>query len=72
MWHTWERIGMHKGVLAGKPEQKRPIGRHGCRWEDNLETDHRETGLGVMDCIHLAQDSDQWRPLVNSVINLES
>jgi hypothetical protein len=30
----------------------------------------RETGWGGMDWIHLAQDSGQWRDLVNTVINL--
>jgi hypothetical protein len=30
----------------------------------------RETGWGVMDWIHLAQDRDQWRALVNMAMNL--
>jgi hypothetical protein len=29
-----------------------------------------EIGWGVMDCIDLAQDRDQWRALVNTVMNL--
>jgi hypothetical protein len=58
-------------VLVGKPEQKRPLGRHTCRWEDNIKMDHREIGLGVMHWIYLAQDRDQWRALVNTVMNLE-
>jgi hypothetical protein len=32
--------------------------------------DLRETGWDVMDWIDLAQDRDQWRALVNTVINL--
>jgi hypothetical protein len=32
--------------------------------------DLRETGWGGMDWIHLAQDRDQWRALVNTVWNL--
>ena len=24
------------GVLVGKPEEKRSLGRPGCRWEDNI------------------------------------
>jgi hypothetical protein len=30
----------------------------------------REIGWGCMERIHLAQDSDQWRFLVNLVMNL--
>jgi hypothetical protein len=32
--------------------------------------DHREIGWGVMDWINLARDRDQWKALVNSVMNL--
>jgi hypothetical protein len=32
--------------------------------------DLREIGWGDMKCIYLAQDRDQWRALVNTVMNL--
>jgi hypothetical protein len=32
--------------------------------------DIREIGLGDMDWIHLAQDGNQWRALMNRVMNL--
>jgi hypothetical protein len=32
--------------------------------------DLREGGWGVMDWVHLAQDRDQWRALVNMVTKL--
>jgi hypothetical protein len=32
--------------------------------------DLRETGWDGMDCIDLAQDMDQWRALVNTVMNI--
>jgi hypothetical protein len=32
--------------------------------------DLRETGWDDMDCIDLVQDRDQWRALVNTVMNL--
>jgi hypothetical protein len=32
--------------------------------------DVREIGWGGMDCIDMAKDRDQWRALVNTVMNL--
>jgi hypothetical protein len=57
-------------ILVGKPEGKRPLGTPRRRWEDNINIDLREIGWGGMDWIDLAQDRDQWRALVNTVINL--
>jgi hypothetical protein len=57
-------------ILVGEPEGKRPIGRSRRRWEDNIKMDVREIGWGGMDWIDLAQDRDQWRALVNTVMNL--
>jgi hypothetical protein len=56
-------------ILVRKPQRKRPLGRPRRRWEDNIRMDIREIGLGV-DWIHLAQDKDQRRALVNTVMNL--
>jgi hypothetical protein len=57
-------------ILVGKPEGKRPLGRPRLRWEENIRMDLREIGWGGMDWIDLAQDRDQWRALVNTVMNL--
>jgi hypothetical protein len=57
-------------ILVGKPEGRRPLGRHRCRWEDDIKMDLREIGRGDMYWIDLAQDRDQWRALVNTVMNL--
>jgi hypothetical protein len=57
-------------ILVGKSEGKRPLGRFRRRWEDNIRINLREIGWGGMDWIDLAQDRDQWRALVNTVINL--
>jgi hypothetical protein len=57
-------------ILVGKPEKKRPLGRPRCWWEDNIRTDLREIVWGGMDWMDLAQDGDQWRTLVNTVMNL--
>jgi hypothetical protein len=59
-------------VLVGKPEGKRPLGRPRYKWEDNIKMDVNETGWGGMDWIQLAQGRDQWRALVNTVMNLRS
>ena len=32
------------GVLMGKPEGKRPLGRPRRRWEDNIKMDLQEVG----------------------------
>jgi hypothetical protein len=57
-------------ILVGKPEWKRSLGKPRRRWEDNFGIDLRETGLEVVDWIHLAQDRDKWRAIVNTVMNL--
>jgi hypothetical protein len=50
--------------------QKEPLGRPRRRLEDNTRMNLREIGWGGMDWIDLAQDRDQWRALVNTVMNL--
>jgi hypothetical protein len=60
------------GVLTGKPEGKIPLGRPRRKWEDNTKMDLTEIVWGGMDWIHLAEDSDQWRALVNRVMNLRT
>jgi hypothetical protein len=57
-------------ILEGKPEGKRPLGRTRYRWVDNIKMDLREIRLDGKDLIDLAQDGDQWRALVNKVMNL--
>jgi hypothetical protein len=57
-------------IVMGKPEGKTPLGIPRRWWEDNIRMDLREIGLGGMDWIDLAQDRDQWRALVNMVMNL--
>jgi hypothetical protein len=57
-------------IFVGNPDGKRPLGRHRCKWEDNNKMDLTETGRGGMDWITLAQDRDQWRAFVITVMNL--
>jgi hypothetical protein len=39
-------------------------------WVDNIRMDLREIGWDGMDWIDQAEDRDQWRALVNTVMNL--
>jgi hypothetical protein len=57
-------------ILAGKPEGKSLLGRPRCRWVDNIIMDRREIGWNGMDWIDVAQDRDQWRALVYTVMNI--
>jgi hypothetical protein len=49
---------------------RKPPGRSRRSWEDKIEMNIREIGWGGMDWIILAQDRDQWRALVNTVMKL--
>jgi hypothetical protein len=57
-------------ILVGNPEGKRPLGRPRCRWVNNIKMDLGETGWDGMDWIYVAQDREQWRGLLNEVMNL--
>jgi hypothetical protein len=37
---------------------------------DNIKMDLTENEWGGMDLIHLVQDKEQWRALMNAVLNL--
>jgi hypothetical protein len=68
------RMGEVRGaytILVGRPEGRRPLGRPRRRWEDNIKMDLRDIRFGDVDWIHLAQDRDRWRTLVNTVMNLQ-
>jgi hypothetical protein len=64
-----EGRNLYRG-LVGKPEGKRQLGRPRRRWEDGIKMDLEEIGWGVVEWIHLAEDRDRWRALVNAVMNL--
>jgi hypothetical protein len=52
--------------LEGKTPPKRPRSRR----VHKIKMDHGEIGWGGTEWIGLAQDRDQWRALVNTVLNL--
>jgi hypothetical protein len=53
-------------ILVGKPEGKRPLGRLRHKWVNNINMDLREIGW-----YGLAQDRDQWKAVVNTVMNFQ-
>ena len=60
--------GVRRGsyrVLVRKPEGKRPFGRPGRRWGDNMKMDLQEVGW-----IILSKDRNRWRSFVNGQMNL--
>jgi hypothetical protein len=57
-------------TLLGKPEGRRSLGGPRRRCVDNIKMVLREIGWGGIDWIDLAQDRDQWRAFVNTVMNL--
>jgi hypothetical protein len=64
-----EKRNVHK-ILVGKPEGKRPLAISRGRCVDNIKMDLREIGWDGVDWIDMAQDRDQWRALVKTVLNL--
>jgi hypothetical protein len=57
-------------ILVGKPEGKISLGTPRRRWEDNIKMNLRGIGWDGTNWINLAQDRDQWRTVVNTVMNL--
>jgi hypothetical protein len=57
-------------ILVRKPEGERPLGRPRRMLVGTIKIDLLEIGWDGVDWIDLAQDRDQWRALVNTVMNL--
>jgi transcription termination factor 2 len=64
------RMGETRNAYMGKPEGERPLGRPRRRRVDNIKMDLRGTEWDGLDWSNLAQDRDQWRVVVNTVMNL--
>jgi hypothetical protein len=54
----------------GNSEGKRSLGRPRRSFDDNIEINCKENELDGVDWIHLAQDMDQWKAVINTVMNL--
>jgi hypothetical protein len=57
-------------IFVGKPEGMRRLGRPRRRWVDNIKMDLTEIVWDRVVWIDMVQDRDQWRALVNTVLNL--
>jgi hypothetical protein len=57
-------------ILVGNLKGKRPLERPGRRLEENIRIDVRDIGWERVNWMHLSQDRDQWRAVVNTVINV--
>jgi hypothetical protein len=64
------RRGMYIGYWWESQKERDYPGRPRRRWVNNIKIDLIEIGWGDMDWIDLAQDRDQWRALLNTVMNL--
>jgi transposase len=56
-------------ILVGMLQGKRPLGRPRRRREGNVKMYLREIGWGGMNWCDMAYDRDQWRALVNTLMN---
>jgi hypothetical protein len=65
----WERRDAY-GVLVGKPERKRLLGRSWHRWKDTIKMYLQEVGWGGNGLVDLAWDRGRWLAIVNVVMNL--
>jgi hypothetical protein len=66
---SMQRIRNAYNILGGKPGGKKPLGGRRRKWEDDIRMDIREIGWEGVDCMHVAQDRDQWLYLVNTIMN---
>jgi hypothetical protein len=67
---THGRDEKRKPYFVCKTLREEPLGRPRRRWEDDIRMVLRETRWEDVDWIHLAHHGDQWRSLVNMVMNV--
>jgi hypothetical protein len=70
--HVSGRREVHRGIFwgGGRPEGKRPLGSAGGRCENNIKLGLKEIKWDGVEWVHLAEDWDTWRAIVNAVMNL--
>ena len=58
-----------RGILKKSldiPTGKKPLGKPGSRWEDNIRMDLKEIRINTRNWVDWVQDRDYWRALVNA------
>jgi hypothetical protein len=74
-WMRWawyvarmgEKMNAYR-ILVGKPEGKRPLGLQRRKLVYGTKLDVRAIGRSGMDWIYLAQDRDQWKALLKTLM----
>jgi hypothetical protein len=64
-----EEREVHTTLYSEKLKERRHFGEY-AYINDNLKMELRERGCEDLDSIHLAQSRDQWRTLVDTVMNI--
>ena len=59
-------------VFVRKPDGKRPLGKCGYGWEENVKMDFKYTGWERFIWIHLDHDRHRWQAVMNTVMNLHT
>jgi len=67
--HMREMRNAYK-ILVIKPEGKTPCRSSRSKGKNNIMMNLIEVGWEGVDMIRMAQDSDQWRGLLNTAMNL--
>jgi hypothetical protein len=57
-------------ILLEKPAGNRQLRKPRRRWVEDIKKDLREIGFVGMNWIDLAQDREEWRIFVTTVMNL--
>ena len=68
MWHVWKKGEVCTRFWWGNLRE-RDTWETRRRWEDNIKMDLEEVGRGCGDWMELAQDRDNYRALVSTVMN---
>jgi hypothetical protein len=58
------------GFWRGNLKQRKPLGSHRNKWEDNIKMNLKGRGWEGVEWIHLAQSRDKCQVLLNTLISV--